>query len=121
MVDGITKVTPVVRGGVISATNMDYTYGVAVSPDNNYVFVTRAYSAWWTASPRSPPLCGAASSAPPTWTVITEEQDGANGVAVSPDDNYMFVVGPTRTLLTWWTSPPRPLPWCGAASSLPPT
>jgi hypothetical protein len=35
--DVTTKTTPVARGGVISATYLDYTYGVAVSPDGNYV------------------------------------------------------------------------------------
>ena len=70
-----TKTTSVVRGGVISATYMDYAYGAAVSTDGNYVFLRGAYwtlSPWWTASPRSPPWRGAASSAPPTWTVLTE-------------------------------------------------
>ena len=44
VVDVTTKTSPVVRGGVVSATYMDNARGVAVSPDGNYVFVTGAGS-----------------------------------------------------------------------------
>ncbi len=37
VVNVTTKTAPVVRGVVVSATYMDYAYGV---PDGNYVFVT---------------------------------------------------------------------------------
>jgi DNA-binding beta-propeller fold protein YncE len=79
---------PVVRCGV-SATNMDGAWGVAVSPDGNYVFVkgqgSDSVAVVVVTTKTTPVVRGGVKSA--------TYMDCAVGAAVSPDGNYVFVTG----------------------------
>ena len=68
---------------------MDGAWGVAVSPDGNYVFVKGTYTdsvAVIDVTVKTAPVGRGG-------VVNTAYMDGAFGVAVSPDGNYVFVTG----------------------------
>ncbi len=89
------------QGGVKSATYMDSAYGVAVSPDGNYVFVAGSIldsvAVIDVTVKTSPVVRGGVVSA--TYT------DNALGVAVSPDSNYVFVAGQNTDVRLFCTHP----------------
>ncbi len=91
MVDvGTNPSSPSLKGSYTSSTYLDGAWGVAVSPDGKYAYVTGSSSDSLAVvdvgtNPSSPSLKGFYASK----TYI----DNPQGVAVSPDGKYAYVTG----------------------------